>query len=105
MIKLASIIKEIKTDVEWRAPDNTPDEVVDVLHLLIAVITSKGEDYREYIHLMHPTAHEWGIQHGIREDFILMFDTSDKTWFYSVDDVFIPIANKKMLVHLIKNWI
>lgn len=105
MIKLSSILKEIEAEVEWRVPNNTPDEVIDALHLLIAVITNKEEDYKDYISVIHPMEQVWAIKHGLREDYALIYDTEKKKWMYSVDGVYFNVTSKEMLVKIIKNWL
>lgn len=104
MIKLKDIINEINAEVEWKVPNNTPEAVVNALHILIAVLTMQHKEYTDYVDVVHPTEDTWAIKHTIK-DFFLLYDEEMDEWFYSTDGEYFNVNDNLALVKLIKNWI
>lgn len=110
MIKLKDLICEAggPTNV-WRTPDGTPDEVVEVLHLIMGEILKRKKNAGDYVALIKRKykgagGFVWVIVNKKDEDRGLMWKQDEKNWYSSNPSMKAPLS-PVILNALIKRWV
>ena len=116
MIKLKQLIKEIVTENEviagvssWNTPEDTPEAVIDVLHLLSAKFLKEGKNPREYFSLVARElpvfGKHWMIRNRKNHNKSLVYSPSANQWFLpGVGPDISMYFSPKMLNALIRRW-
>jgi hypothetical protein len=93
VIKLSSLIKEIISNKPpegsgmgvWKTPEGVPDEVIDVMHRITAVLVSDKKDIQKYVGLrkenIPPIGYSWIIENKKHRDLSLAFNERRRKWY------------------------
>lgn len=107
MIKLKKLIQEAGGPMNvWRTPDGTPDQVITILHHVMAQIISKGKNAKDYVALRnYKKGGEvyWEITNKKASDRGLVYKQKEQSW-YSTGALMAPL-NPMVLSAIIKRWV
>lgn len=112
MIKLKDIIKEIVSqNALWDTPPDTPDEVIDVMHQIIAhIMDIRGIKTNPMRHVKLKKIQDlWQITRPDKPETYLIYVPTDDLWWSPVDDTksrvkMIPL-NHNDLESTIESWL
>ena len=101
MIKLKKVIMEIKQEsLPWNISNNTPDDVINLLHFLVYYLMLFKENPKNWI-CVNFDKNFWYIINKQYPKINIKFNIKDKKWIYSKDN------SESYLIpyHVAKDWI
>ena len=87
MIKLKLLLEEIQSQTSWKIPEGTPDEVVNVLHSIVAeLIKRKKKNIKDYVRFQHIYKNKklgvlWTIYNKKHPEVSLVFHEWTNEWY------------------------
>jgi hypothetical protein len=118
MIKLKQLLKEIKHQIIWPAPENVPDDVINVLHRIMevalhssTVAKDKPMDFRNIFRLHDWEGGHWVIENRKNKGIMLSYNANDSSWWAYGVELFRGKMQRgvkldeSQLDWVIKNWV
>lgn len=106
MISLSLLLNEAGLGVAeqaWKTPSGTPDEVIDIMHNVIAQIQAAGENPKTTITFDKVAERFWVITH-LKKGFSIGFDEKRKDWSFSWKGQQPVEINDVQLNQIINSW-
>jgi hypothetical protein len=108
MIKLKLLLEEIPQQNIWRTPQGTPDDVIHVLHAIIAEVTAKKKKVSDYVALQHIYKNKkigrvWIVSNKNNPADGLVYHEWTSKW-YSGETGNVPLS-PEALNAIIKKWV
>ena len=107
MIKLKKLLTEIDGTNVWKTPKDTPDQVITILHHIMAQIMKKGRNSAEYVALhsyKDKGGRYWKVVNRKDNKRGLIYKEDEQCW-YSADPAMKAPLNPVILNALIKRWV
>jgi hypothetical protein len=109
MIKLKPLLLEEETPQQsWKVPRGTPDDVINVLHAIIAEIIANSKEFTNHVSLQHIYKNKkigrvWIVSNKLRPADSLVYHEWTSKWYAG------PTGNTPLspqqLETIIKKWI
>jgi len=108
MIKLKKLIQEVGGPMNmWRTPQGTPDQVITILHHIMAQIIKKNENAGDYVAL-HTYKNKggtyWKVSNRKDPNRGLIYKEDERSWYSADPDMKAPLG-PVILSALIKRWV
>jgi hypothetical protein len=96
----------------WNTPDNTPDSVIQVMHLLSGMLMKRGENPKEFVGIFHEDDDKnpmvkgdwWMLVNKKRPADSLHYNADDNTWNSSLGAFKFEPLNRNELKIALQNW-
>jgi hypothetical protein len=109
MIRLKQLLKEEDTPQQsWKVPRGTPDDVINVLHAIIAEIIAKNKEFTDHVALQHIYKNKkigrvWIVSNKLRPADSLVYHEWTSKW-YSGQTGNVPLSPEQ-LESIVKRWV